>query len=232
MKIEKGQIIAGRPVLKVRDFFERFERYDVEDIAKFFSTTKKAAKAACLELAELGYSERVSLEQMPDEHKKETWYDLLPLGRSLRLARAVPRISRQKADQILAEFIKRVNEVNSSEKYMHKITRIILFGSYIRPDVTELGDVDIAVEITSKFDDPAVRREKGQEYTRAAMKSGRRIGGFLEQMFFPEADLKVFLRNKSRYISLHTTDDEVLKETETQQIYPKSLISKLADLLS
>lgn len=157
---------------------------------------------------------------------------MLPLGRSLRLARAAPRISREKADQILAEFMKRVEEVNRSEKYVDKITKVILFGSYIRPDTTELGDIDIAVEIKSKFDDPDVRRKKGQEYTRAAMKSGRRIGGFLEQMFFPETDLKVFLRNKSRYISLHTTDDEVLKETETHQIYPKSFMARLTDLFA
>lgn len=232
MKIEKGQIIAGQPILKVRDFFKRYEQFDVENAAYFFAISPKAAKTLCLELVELGYSQRISAEEMPPDHKKEIWYDLLPPGRSLRLARAVPRISREKADQILTEFMKRVDEVNRSEKYVHKITKVILFGSYIRSDVTELGDIDIAVEIKSKFDDPDVRRKKGQEYTRAAMKSGRRIGGFLEQMFFPETDLKVFLRNKSRYISLHTTDDEVLKETETHQIYPKSFMARLTDLFA
>ncbi|MVM32058.1 hypothetical protein GO755_18555 [Spirosoma sp. HMF4905] len=232
MKIEKGQIIAGQPVLKVRDFFKRHERFCLDSITYFFAMSPEDANRFCSELIGLGYCEQIISDQIDPDFNEEVWHELLPLGRSLRLARAVPRISRQKADQILAEFMKRVEEVNCNEKYVHKITKVILFGSYIRPDSTDLGDVDIAVEITSKFNDPEVRRKKGQEYTRAAMKSGRHIGGFLEQLCFPESDLKVFLRNKSRYISLHPIDDEVLKETETLQIYPKSLITQLTDLLA
>lgn len=47
MKIERGQIIAGQPVLKVRDFFKRYEQFDVEDAAYFFAISKKAAKTLC-----------------------------------------------------------------------------------------------------------------------------------------------------------------------------------------
>lgn len=232
MKIEKGQIISGQPVLKVRDFFKRFERYDVENAAYFFAISKKAAKAMCLELAELGYSERVPLEQMPDEHKKENWYDLLPLGHSLRLARAVPSINRQKADRLLKEFMTRVEEVNSNRKYVYKVTKVLLFGSYIRSDVTELNDVDVAIELTWKYDDPEVRRRKGKEYTQAAIEDGRRFKNWLDRLVFPETDVKEFLRNRSQYISLHPIDDEVLQLTDTKQLYPKSFIDKLTDLLS
>ncbi len=225
MKIEKGQTIAGQSVLKVRDFFKRYQRFDAADVAHFFAISKKAAKAVCLELLKAGYSEQVPKEQMPDEYKKEIWYDLLPLGRSLRLARAVPPITRQKADCIVEEFMARVREVNSNKKYVYKVDKVLLFGSYIRPDATELNDVDIAVEIIHKFDNPDIRQKKNDEYIKAAIRSGRRFNDWLDQMFCPEVDVKKFLKNRSRYISLHPMHDEVLKITETKQIYYRSVNS-------
>jgi predicted nucleotidyltransferase len=52
------------------------------------------------------------------------------------------------------------------------VIKVLLFGSYIRPDTTELNDVDIAVEITPKYDSPDERRKKSDEYIRAAIEKG------------------------------------------------------------
>ncbi|MVM40955.1 hypothetical protein GO730_30125 [Spirosoma sp. HMF3257] len=221
MKIEKDQIIAGQPVLKVRNFFKRNERFGIETAVYFFNLSKKAAKAICLEFAELDYCQRIPAEEMVPAYRKEVWYELSSLGRSLALARAIPPITRQKADCIVQEFMGRVEEINSNEKYVYKVKKVLLFGSYIRPNATELNDVDIAVELTPKFNDPDVLRKKGAEYTRIAIANGRRFNGWFEQLAFPQTDVKTFLRNKSRYISLHSTDDGVLEETETKQIYPQ-----------
>jgi predicted nucleotidyltransferase len=221
MKIEKGQMIAGQPVLKVRDFFKRNERFGIETAAYFFNLSNKAAKTICLEFTELGYCERVPPKEMVPAYRKEIRYELLPLGRSLALARAVPPITRQKAERIVQEFMDRVEEINSNEKYVYKITKVLLFGSYIRPDATELNDVDIAVEIAPKYRDPDVLQKKNDAYIQAAIEGGRHFRDWLDQMFAPQTDVKTFLRNKSRYVSLHTTDDGVLKETETKQIYPQ-----------
>ena len=137
----------------------------------------------------------------------------------------------RKLTHVLNDFIARVEEVNSNEKYVYKVKKVLLFGSYIRPDVMELNDIDIAVELAPKFDDPDVLQKKGDDYTRAAIERGRQFSHWLEEMFFPQTDIKTFLKNKSRYISLHTTDDGVLEVTETKQIYPKSLTDKLVELL-
>ncbi len=203
MKIEKGQIIAEQPVLKVRDFFKRYEQYSVEDAASFFAISKKAASEMCLDLVQLGYSERIHPEQMAHAYKKKIWYDLLPLGRSLRLARAIPSITRPKADQILKDFMARVEAVNNNERYVYKVNKVLLFGSYIRPEIIELNDIDIAVEIISKFNDPESRRRKNDEYTRAAIDSGRRFDDWLDQMFCPERDVRTFLRTNLA-ISVYT----------------------------
>ncbi|AKD56692.1 nucleotidyltransferase domain-containing protein [Spirosoma radiotolerans] len=221
MKIEKGQMIAGQPILKVRDFFKRYERFSVETAAYFFTLSKKAAKMICLEFTELGYCKRVLPEEMAPAYRKEIRYELLPLGCSLALARAVPPITRQKADRIVQEFMDRVEEINGNEKYIYKVSKVLLFGSYIRPEATELNDVDIAVEITPKYDSPDERRKKSDEYMRSAIENGRHFRDWMDQMFAPQNDVKAFLKNKSRYISLHPSDDEVLEITETKQIYPQ-----------
>jgi predicted nucleotidyltransferase len=52
------------------------------------------------------------------------------------------------------------------------VIKVLLFDSYIRPDTTELNDVDIAVEITPKYDSPDERRKKSDEYIRAAIEKG------------------------------------------------------------
>ena len=53
-----------------------------------------------------------------------------------------------------------------------------------------------------------------------AYEAGRSFSGFLDEMMYPYLMTKTFLRNRSRYLSLHTTDDGVLKTTETRQIFP------------
>lgn len=124
----------------------------------------------------------------------------------------------------------RVDEINSNPKYVYKVSKVLLFGSYIRPEVTQLNDVDIAFEMISKFDDPEVRQKKNDEYEKAAVASGRKFRDWLDQMFCSELDVKKYLKNKSRYISLHPMTDEVLKTTKTKQIYPISLVDRLVNL--
>lgn len=128
--------------------------------------------------------------------------------------------------------MKRVKQINISEEYLYKVTKVWLFGSYLRPDVTELNDIDIGIELTSKYSDPTIRIKKDLEYSAMAMQNGQRLSSLINKLSFPQEEIKKILRNKSQYISLHTTSDQVLKHTETLQIYPKSLIAKLTDLLS
>lgn len=217
MKLDTSQSIAGYPILRIRDLFKwRSElcRENLEDKLKI--STPKAAKLL-KELVRLGY-----LELMPSRFPEERgrWFELTPAGRTLALARAVPPMKRDKAEKLLAEFMDRVQQVNASAEFQYKVDKVLVFGSYLRPEVVELNDLDVAIELTTKFDDPAERRKASDTLVAKAYEAGRFFSGFMDEMMYPYQMTKTFLRNRSRYLSLHTMDDEVLTMTQTQQIFP------------
>ena len=48
-----------------------------------------------------------------------------------RAARFVPRINRAKAEQLLADFLQSVEEVNAHPDLLHWVTEVRVFGSYL-----------------------------------------------------------------------------------------------------
>jgi hypothetical protein len=64
-------------------------------------------------------------------------------GSALGMAKFIPRISRAKAETLLAEFLERVAEANADLDVGYWITEVRVFGSYLT-DADDLGDVDIA----------------------------------------------------------------------------------------
>ncbi|HET9505245.1 MAG TPA: nucleotidyltransferase domain-containing protein [Hymenobacter sp.] len=217
MKINTCQPIAGYPILQIRDLFKwrsTLCRENIEDKLKI--STPRAAKLL-KELVQLGY-----LELMPSDFPEEKgrWFELTPAGRTLALARAVPAMQRAKAEKLLAEFLDRVREVNASADFLYKVDKVVVFGSFLRPEVAELNDLDVAVELTSKFANGDQRRAASDALVAKAYAAGRSFSGFMDELMYPYNMVKTFLRNRSRYISLHTTDDEVLTLTETRQVFP------------
>ena len=62
-------------------------------------------------------------------------------------------INREKADRIMQEFLKRVEEVNRDDSYPYRVSKLVLFGSYLNPEQMDLGDIDIAFELEPKIKD-------------------------------------------------------------------------------
>lgn len=54
-------------------------------------------------------------------------------------------ITRVTAERHLKAVIQRVADYNADPKYLFYIEQIIVFGSYLNPDVSLLGDIDIAI---------------------------------------------------------------------------------------
>ena len=62
----------------------------------------------------------------------------------MRAARLVPRLNRAKADKLLADFLRSVEEVNAHPDLLHWVTEVRVFGSYLT-NSDDLGDIDIAI---------------------------------------------------------------------------------------
>ena len=48
------------------------------------------------------------------------------------------------AEKALAQFLERVTRVNEDPYFLAKATRVVLFGSMLKPEVERLSDVDLA----------------------------------------------------------------------------------------
>ncbi len=86
--------------------------------------------------------------------KRETWWEQTVKGSGLRTASATPHIKRSTADRLLSQLLVRVNEVNNSDKFLCRVEEIIVFGNYLDETRMTLGDIDIAVKLERKEQNP------------------------------------------------------------------------------
>ena len=99
-------------------------------------------------------------------------------GNAMRLARSAPRLNRAKADKLLADFLRSVEEVNTHPNLLHWVTEVRVFGSYLT-DSEDLGEIDLAIK-----------------------KEQRPVSGSYSDAY-PERLVALLLKGGSRYISLH-----------------------------
>ena len=101
-------------------------------------------------------------------------------GVTFSAATAAQQVTRSTAERTLSEFLERVTEVNQNPYFLAKVTRVVLFGSMLKPEVERLSDVDVAVELTRK--EPGFERAPGQNRQRAEelANKGRRFRNVLE----------------------------------------------------
>jgi predicted nucleotidyltransferase len=61
------------------------------------------------------------------------------------------RVTRDEAEQRLAEVIERASVINADDDYAMVITAIVVFGAFLRTDKAMIGDVDVAVALQPRF---------------------------------------------------------------------------------
>jgi hypothetical protein len=79
-------------------------------------------------------------------------------------ATAAKRVIRATADKALEEFLGRLEQVNSDVYFLGKVTRVVLVGSMVKPEIERLSDVDLAGEIVEK--EPHSERAGSKNYDR------------------------------------------------------------------
>jgi predicted nucleotidyltransferase len=76
--------------------------------------------------------------------------DVTQAGQTLSSATGAKRVTRAPAEKALREFLGRVERVNGDPHFLGKVSRVVLFGSMLKPEVQRLSDVDLAVAIVAK----------------------------------------------------------------------------------
>lgn len=218
MKIDKSEIIAGFPALTIRKLLRSDDALLLENIMLDLQIDEHQAKQLLGELQELGYVEKFSDER--------GFYELTILANAFRQAKAIPPISREKADQLFRDFMERVEYINSNTNYLFRVSKIFLFGSYLNKEIPFVNDLDIAVEYEHKIEDSQARDKANKKKREEAKiwKNGKeekkRFKNKVEYYGYPKNEVIAYLKNKSKYLSLHPVSDLEIGTVVYQQIYP------------
>jgi DNA-binding MarR family transcriptional regulator len=137
-------------------------------------------------------------------------------GGALTMAKFLKPISRARADTLLAGVLERAAGYDADEAKPYVISEMLVFGSYLRPDEKELGDLDLAVTFAERQPGSATP-DALLDYAHG---SGRRFPHIVAAAGWAQTELLRLLRKGSGYINVHTED--VSKITDSWQIvYPQ-----------
>ncbi len=206
-------LICGIPIIKIREFMRRFrtpESFSLQTITEYFELTKPSGTSLLNELLNLGYAEYVTTDK----------YEVTVKGNALAQVKFIKRINKVKADKIFNEFMKRVAEINEDKKYIYRVSKLCLFGSYLNPEADDYGDIDIAYELEHKINDDKRFLEASQRIIANAIADGKVFSSILDEVGYPEDLVLRYLKNRSPYISLHRMKDIETLSVPYKQIYP------------
>jgi len=196
-QIDANETIAGISMLDIRDLFKRAHIFDHLYLPFFWHRlhiSEKRARVLVTELTQRGYLELTS--------KRPKQWKVTVKGRSLANAKAAKPIRRATAKRVLEELMERVHEVNTNSHYLYRVTRVVVFESYLSEQET-IGDVDVAIDMTRKIDDVDEFERRAQSNIEEAEAHGRVFNSWYEEHKWAEREIWLFLKSRSRALSLH-----------------------------
>lgn len=216
MRIRSDSMIAGLPALRVREGLRRAARSQFASLpylSRCFGTSIRRTKNLVTELVASGL-----LEPVEGAHSTAKMYRVTIAGGALSLASAAAPISRATADRKVRELIGRALSINHDDQYLYQVRRIVVFGSYLS-NKPEINDVDLAVELEPRIKDRELLFEQIMKRSVKAEQGGRRFANMVERLYWPQTEVLLKLKSRSRGISLHNTDDAVLDNTPSREIF-------------
>lgn len=199
MRLDPQSAIGGKPALRVRKFLQKVSdapSWDSAVVQAAFSVNEDEARTLIHAFRQGGLIQRVRAKG------KEAW-TVSQSGQSFAIAKATRPITRKTAEIALGQFMERVQRVNREDYFLAKVTRIILFGSILQPDVDRLGDVDIAIQLEAKEHTVEIYRQQNARRVAECERNGQRIIGILKRSFWWQIETFRFLKGRNRSISLH-----------------------------
>ncbi len=217
MYLDPKSTIAGLPGTLVRDLLRSARNFDFNHhyAAARLKSSARRAMTALKELIALGYVE-------PADRGREKFFRVTSAGATLALASAAKPLRRVTAEAKLAALIERVRGVNADDYYLYRVRKVVVFGSYLTSAV-RLNDIDVAVELVSRLENAEDRQALHMARVREAIRNGRRFSNISQEITWPYTEVLLALKARSRAISLHTTNDEILKSAECRVVFEQSV---------
>lgn len=193
MRITRGETICGVEAMALRSALRRADAYSAEWLGSELGLDVSGAARLIDELCGDGY-----LAERPAGSKV---FRVTLKGSAFRMATAARPITRATADRLVQDIVRRAEEVNDAD-YAYKVGALVVFGSYCDPEADRLSDVDVAARWLPVDDFQPVCERR----IRLASVGGRRFYSDLEEMSWPEIEVKRHLKGRSASLSLHDYD--------------------------
>jgi len=212
MHITRSARIVGQPAIVIRDLLRALGEgaWGAEAVAARLGTTRRVAGTLIGRLRKDGYVQT-------DPTFGGRWFSITPKGTRLALASAAPQLKRGTAERQLKALLGRVQTVNLDPYYLYRVTKVVLFGSMLTTE-PRVSDVDVAIEMQPKLDDVAQQQALEDERVLAARRAGRRFRNLVEEVWWPKHEVRLFLKARSRAISIHEAD-RVVEHTATRVVF-------------
>lgn len=195
MRIDPKATISGWPTLTLRKVLRRLRGRlswslpDLEAVAEL-----PAGKGRTL-------AQVLRAEGLVEGSGPGVW-NLTQAGVTFSAATAAAPVTRATAEKALAEFLDRVRRVDQDPCFLAKVTRLVLFGSMLKPEVQRLSDVDLAVELTAKEADYERAQVLNRQRAEELASRGHQFRSFLEVEHCWHRETFKFLKGRSRVIAL------------------------------
>ena len=214
MKVAATDVFFGYEAKPLRALFRYIGDWDFTEglVTEGLNVTPAAARDLALDLLAAGW---ITESERPDPG----WYQLTVRGRGFALASLAPPLKRATAERKIQELLGRVRTVNSNPYYLFRVVRVLLFGSMLG-EADRVGDVDLVVELESKIEDRDERTRVESARIREAMTTGRRFSNIVSEIAWPQQEVLLFLKSRSRGLSFHDAGDGILDDVETRQLFP------------
>lgn len=132
------------------------------------------------------------------------------------------KIKRSTAERVLKETLERATHINTSSEFLWYIKEIYQFGSTLDETKEIVGDLDLFVELQRKgneTNDPDFKKQMDQQ--RAECKSS----SFLDRLFYPYHKTLLYLKNRSRTLSLHDMSEFNQLDCKKKLIFKSTTVS-------
>jgi predicted nucleotidyltransferase len=195
MQVDPNANVAGYPALLVRQALRKLRHIDTWSSSLLEAAAGLPAGAGrelATALAGLGLVQQL---------RKDGW-TITPAGMTFTAATAAKRLKRATAERALAAFMERVDRVNTDPYFLGRVTRVVLFGSMLNPDIDRPSDIDLAVEIVPKIADWNVHIQKNNDRAQELIMLGHHFRHSIEYAVPWQLEVFRFLKGRSRALSL------------------------------
>lgn len=166
----------------------------------FVAATLGISSGQAVELVEALIADSL-IAQVLDGDPDAPRYELTIKGRALGMARAAKPIRRATAERLVAEFLRRVEEVNEAPDLLFWVDEAVVFGSFVTDSPT-LGDVDVAV-IYARRIGPTLWTTRSKQRVAMAQSNGRWFRGIIDKIQWPQREVELRLRKGSGALHIH-----------------------------